>query len=133
MEAQKAAAAEMENLEHLRYLAEEFTRVKVEMLQERVDGAFLLARFKLFDQQLNGGLADACEVTVNGVPFKDLNHAMQINVGLDVIRTLGMRYGVTAPVVVDNAESVTALEPMTSQVIRLVVSENDKQLRMELE
>ena len=133
MEAQKAAAAEMEKLEHLRYLAEEFTRVKVEMLQERVDGAFLLARFKLFDQQLNGGLADACEVTVNGVPFKDLNHAMQINVGLDVIRTLGMRYGVTAPVVVDNAESVTALEPMTSQVIRLVVSENDKQLRMELE
>lgn len=133
MDSQKATAAEMEKMEHLRYLAEEFTRVKVQLLQEKADGAFMLARFKLFDQQLNGGLADACEVTVDGVPFKDLNHAMQINVGLDVIRTLGMRYGVTAPVVVDNAESVTALEPMNCQVIRLVVSENDKQLRMELE
>ena len=132
MDQQKKVAAEMEQMEHLRYLAEEFTRVKVQLLQEKADGAFMLARFKLFDQQLNGGLADACEVTVNGVPFKDLNHAMQINVGMDVIRTLGMRYGVTAPVVVDNAESVTALEPMNCQVIRLVVSENDKQLRLEV-
>ena len=131
MDQQKATAAEMERMEHLRYLAEEFTRVKVQMLQERADGAFMLARFKLFDQQLNGGLADACEVTVNGVPFKDLNHAMQINVGMDVIRTLGMRYGVTAPVIVDNAESVTSLEPMNCQVIRLVVSDTDKQLRLE--
>lgn len=130
MEEQKSLAQELEALENLQYLAEEFTRAKVEMIQEKINGQFTLARFKLFDEQINGGLTDACEVTVDGVPFADLNHAMQINVGLDIIRTLGKYYGVSAPVIVDNAESVTALEPMDCQMIRLIVSKDDKALRV---
>ena len=70
------------------------------MIQEKINGQFTLARFKLFDEQINGGLTDACEATVDGVPFGDLNHAMQINVGLDIIRTLGRYYSVSAPVIV---------------------------------
>ena len=132
MEEQKSLVQELETLENLQYLAEEFTRAKVEMIQGRIDGQFTLARFKLFDDQINGGLTDACEATVDGVPFGDLNHAMQINVGLDIIRTLGKYYGVSAPVIVDNAESVTALEPMDCQMIRLIVSEDDKALRVAL-
>ena len=34
------------------------------------------------------------------------------------------------PLFVDNAESVTKLEASSSQIIRLVVSENDKELRI---
>ena len=60
MEEQKSLAQELEALENLQYLAEEFTRAKVEMIQEKINGQFTLARFKLFDEQINGGLTDAC-------------------------------------------------------------------------
>jgi hypothetical protein len=36
------------------------------------------------------------------------------------------------PVFIDNAESVTKLLQMDTQVIRLVVSEPDKELRLEI-
>ena len=48
----------------------------------------------------------------------------------DIINTLSMAYGVSVPLFIDNAESVTRLETSASQVIRLVVSENDKELRV---
>ena len=42
-------------------------------------------------------------------------------------------YGVRLPIVVDNAESVTELLPVDSQVIRLVVSAEDESLRVEVD
>ena len=55
---------------------------------------------------------------------------MRINIGVDVISTIAEHYGVKVPLVVDNAESVTSLLNIDTQVIRLVVSENDKELRV---
>lgn len=57
----------------------------------------------------------------------------KINVGIDIINTLSTAYGVNVPLFVDNAESVTKLEATTSQIIRLVVSESDKELRVNYE
>jgi hypothetical protein len=58
----------------------------------------------------------------NGVPYEGgLNNAARINVGLDIINTLGQHYGFSAPIFVDNAEAVTQLIDTDSQVIRLVV------------
>jgi hypothetical protein len=90
-------------------------------------------RWKLFEEQINGGLRDCCIATVNGVPYADLNSGMKINAGLDVIRTLSAAKGISVPLFVDNAESVTQLEDVDTQVIRLVVSEEDKSLRVEVE
>ena len=66
---------------------------------------------------------------VDGVPYGSLNNGMKINVGIDIINTLSRHYGVTVPLFVDNAESVTKLEKADAQVIRLVVSAEDKELR----
>ena len=78
---------------------------------------------------VDDGIEEFCEVAVNGVPYSDLNNAMRINVGLDVIRTLSEYYKFNAPVFVDNAESVTDLLPMPEhQVIRLVVNPEAKKL-----
>jgi hypothetical protein len=52
---------------------------------------------------------------------------------MDIINTLSEHYGFYPPIFVDNAESITVLPEMTAQVIRLVVSENDKVLRVETE
>ena len=48
-----------------------------------------------------------------------------------MIATLSEHYGIRVPLFVDNAEGVTALLPVDTQVIRLVVSESDQKLRCE--
>nr|BDD46675.1 AAA family ATPase [Bacillales bacterium] len=125
-------AAEFEKLEEELYLAEEFTRTKVNLLEEKINSKFKYARFKLFETQVNGGLNEVCETTYNGVPYgSGLNNAAKINIGLDIINTLSDHYGFSAPIFVDNAEAVTKLMDVNNQVIKLVVSEDDKQLRVE--
>jgi DNA repair exonuclease SbcCD ATPase subunit len=131
---QRDLAAEFEKLEHELYLTEEFIRTKVNLLEDRINSKFKYARFKLFDQQINGGLTEVCETTFDGVPYSSgLNNAARINVGLDIISTLSQHYGFSAPIFVDNAEAVTKLIDMDAQVISLVVSQPDKQLRVELD
>lgn len=129
---EKELAAEFERLEGELYLTEEFIRTNVALLEAKINSKFKFARFKLFDQQINGGVAECCETTFKGVPYgSGLNNGARINIGLDIINTLSEHYGVTAPIFVDNAESVTRLIETNGQQICLIVSEKDKQLRVE--
>ena len=89
-------------------------------------------RWKLFDQQVNGEIVDCCEATVNGVPWRDLSNSQQINAGLGVIDVIGLQYGITPPIFIDNAESVSDIRPTTAQQIRLIVSAAHKQLTVEI-
>ena len=84
-------------------------------------------------KQANGGLEERCDVVYGGVPYASINSGAQINVGIDIINTMSRVHGVSVPLFVDNAESVTHLESMDTQVIRLAVSEADKKLRCEYE
>lgn len=127
-------AAEFERLEAEIHMAEEFTRAKVAMLDEKINSRFKHARFKLFEVQVNGGLSEVCETIYNGVPYSSgLNNGHRLIVGLDIINTLSEHYGFDAPVFLDNAEAVTKLIPTRAQLVRLVVSEEDKNLRVEAE
>ena len=87
----------------------------------------------MFREQANGGVEARCDVVYEGVPYINLNSGAKINVGIDIINTLSTAYGVNVPLFVDNAESVTRLEGSSNQIIRLVVSENDKELRINYE
>ncbi|WP_019123783.1 AAA family ATPase [Brevibacillus massiliensis] len=130
---EKELATEFERLEQELFLTEEFIRTKVNLLEEKINNRFRFARFKLFEQQINGGLTEVCETTYNGVPYSGgLNNAARINVGLDIINTLSEHYGITAPIFIDNAEAVTRMIETIGQQIRLIVSEKDKQLRVEI-
>ncbi|SHI76213.1 AAA domain-containing protein [Geosporobacter subterraneus DSM 17957] len=131
---EKELAKEFERLENELYLTEEFIRAKVSMLEERINSKFQYARFKLFDVQINGGVVECCETTYQGVPYSSgLNNAARINVGLDIINTLSEYYGFSAPIFIDNRESVTKLIETKGQQISLIVSEQDKELRVEVE
>ena len=78
------------------------------------------------------GLKETCETLYKGVPYSGgLNNAARINVGLDIINTLSEHYGFSAPIFVDNSEAVTQLLDVNAQMISLIVSEPDKQLRVE--
>ena len=107
-----------------------------ELAQDYIDrqiaDKFQMARLVMFkDNITNDGAKECCEVQINGVPYHDLNNAKKMNIGLDIIQTLCRKYGVTMPVFIDNAESVTKLIDTDLQVIRLVVSAEDKKLRVE--
>lgn len=126
----KTLCAEWARMEKELFLMEKFIRTKVSLLEEKINTKFELARFKLFQEQQNGGLAECCEVTFGGVPYgAGLNNGARINVGLDIIRTLSKHFGKDMLTIIDNSESVTTLIPMECQIIRLVVSEADKTLR----
>ncbi len=127
----RRAAEQLEAIDGQLFLIDEFSRYKTQFVEDSINSLFRIARFRLFREQANGGLEDRCDVVCDGVPYINLNSGARINVGLDIINTLSMIYGVSVPLFVDNAESVTALEPSQSQVIRLIVSENDKELRVE--
>ena len=128
-EARNAATA-LEAIEKMLYLAESFTRHKARFVENGINSLFSIARFRLFREQANGGLEERCDVVLDGVPYIGLNNGAKINVGIDIINTLSRHYGVTVPLFVDNAESVTRLQACGAQVIRLAVSEQDKELRM---
>ena len=127
------AAECLEAIEKMLYLMDEYSRYKTRFVEDSINGMFRIARFRLFREQANGGIEDRCDVVHEGVPYISVNNGMKINLGIDIINTLSRAYGVSVPLFVDNAESVTQLESSTSQIIRLVVSENDKELRVNYE
>ncbi|WP_238861101.1 AAA family ATPase [Clostridium sp. YIM B02569] len=131
-EEERNIANEIAKLEGYDFLCEEFIRTKVELLEERINSKFKTVRFKLFEQQINGGLNECCEALIDGVPFSNANTASQINAGIEIINTLSEFYGVTAPIFIDNRESVNEIVPTESQLINLIVSK-DKKLKIESE
>jgi DNA repair exonuclease SbcCD ATPase subunit len=131
-EARNAATC-LDAIENMLYLIEEYTRYKTQFVENSINSMFRIARFRLFREQANGGIEDRCDVVYEGVPYININSGAKINVGVDIINTLSTAYGVSVPLFVDNAESVTKLENSTAQIIRLVVSEKDKELRVNYE
>ena len=130
---EKTLAFEFEKLECELYLIEQFIKAKVAMLTDRINSKFETVRFKLFNQLINGGIEDVCEITVNGIPFNGgLNSAARTQAGCDIIRTLQDHFQMRAPVFVDNRESVSDLPSLNCQLISLVVSPEDKALRVEV-
>jgi len=128
---EKKLAGEYAKLEGQLNIIDNFTRAKVRMLDERINSHFQIVKFKMTEEQINGGLADTCVMTIGGVPYPDLNNAARIQGGLDIIRTLSGYHKFAPPVVIDNRESVTSIPDMgDTQVVSLFVSEQDKSLRV---
>lgn len=122
------------DLEHQLYLCEQFTRTKTDLVSERLAEKIPTVQFIMFRPNVtNEGIEECCETSYHGVPYKDLNTGARINVGLEIIKALISKYEVTAPIFVDNAESVTELNSVPTQLIRLAVSEEDSTLRVEKE
>ena len=131
-EEQKEIGQKVADQEQMLYLLEEFIRFKLDKVSESINSHFKTVNFKLFEMQLNGGMKDCCECTVNGVPYSTLNSGHRIVAGLDIIRSLSELYGVSVPIFVDNAESLNEFNvpDMDAQLILLSVSE-DKQLKVD--
>lgn len=127
---QQKLAAEKNLLDETSFLIDEFVKAKVDMLEESINSHFEYARFKMFNVLVNGNIDECCETTYKGVPYRSMNNAARMNVGLDIINALTKFYNVTAPVFIDNAEAVTDFIKCNSQTIKLVVDADFKELTM---
>lgn len=127
---EKELAKLYEEQQRIIYLCEEYTKAYVDLVSDKINDSFDLVKFKLFENQINGGITETCEATFKGVPYSDLNNAAKINAGLDVINSLSDKLDLKVPIFIDNAESVNELIKTDTQLVRLVVSK-DKELRID--
>lgn len=130
---QKDVGQKVADQEKMLYLLEAFIREKMMKISDSINQHFKTVNFKLFDMQLNGGMKECCECTVNGVPYSTLNSGHRIIAGLDIIQSISELYGVTAPIFIDNAESLNEFNvpDMAAQMILLSVSD-DSELKVEV-
>lgn len=128
---QKEVGQKIANQEMMIDLVEDFIRTKMNMISEKINEMFKIVSFKLFSEQINGGLKETCECAVNGVPLSSLNNGHRIVAGLDIIHSLSNLYGVSCPIFVDNAESINDFNvpEMDAQMIYLTVTD-DKELKV---
>lgn len=133
-EEQRSVGQKIAEQEQMIDLTESFIRAKMNMISEKINGMFKVVSFKMFSDQINGGLKETCECTVNGVPYSSLNNGHRIIAGLDIIRSLSDLYEVSAPVFTDNSEAISEgnFPEMDAQMIHLVVTD-DKELIVESE
>jgi DNA repair exonuclease SbcCD ATPase subunit len=130
-------AAALENVEYGIHLCEEFTRCKADMVTLNINSRFKNVRFNLFENQVNGGLKEICEPTIENndgkwVRYKSANTAARANAELEIIDVLNDFYQTNLPVIMDRAESVVHPAEINEQLIRLIVSADDKELRIDV-
>lgn len=133
-EEQREVGQKVADQEQMLYLLDQFVMEKMQRISEIINSKFDTVSWKLFDVQINGGVKECCECTVNGVPYSALNSGHRIVAGLDIIRSLSQLYEASAPIFIDNAESINEfnLPDMDAQMICLSVSE-DRELKAEVE
>lgn len=117
---------------------EDFVTTKVKMLEEKVNSCFENVQFKLFKQNLKGNWEETCTALAkasNGslvdVKSSIANTALRVQAGIEIINALQKHFDYYCPVFVDNRESVTELPGAEGQLVSFIVSENDKELRVE--
>lgn len=114
------------DIERDEYTVEQFTRAKIDECEKRINAKFKFVTFRLFDYTLDGNPVDTCIPLCDGVPYGGANTASQVNAGLDIINALCAYYGICAPIFIDNRESVNNIIPVQSQIINLVVTNDNK-------
>lgn len=128
---EEANSQELAHLERQEFEIETFIRAKMDILEDRVNGMFNHVSFRLFEKQVNGGIAETCVCEYKGVPYPTLNTAAKMLAGLDVIETFSRYHNIYAPVFCDNRESVSFIPSIQSQIISLFVSPAHKALKVE--
>lgn len=109
-------------------LVEDFIRTKMNMISEKINGMFSVVSFKLFDNQINGGLKETCTCTVKGVGHSDVNDGHEIVAGLDIINTFSEKFGVRCPIFIDRAGELNEIyiPEMDNQLILLKRVDNQE-------
>lgn len=117
--------AEIARLEGVQHQLGQFRKTLISDVEDKINGMFTYVRFKMYEQQINGGERETCEALVDGVPYStNVNTAARVNAGIDIINAISKAHDIHAPIWIDNRESITRLIATESQVINLFKDEN---------
>ena len=134
---ERKLAGELSEHERHDYLIKKFTSAKVKMLEDAINNRFETVKFKLFDILNDGSEKEVCRTLVNTngvwVEFDGANNGGKVVAGISIIEMLSEYYEVSCPIFIDNFESITGTVDIQAQVIKLIVSESDSVLRVEVE
>jgi len=119
-------------LNNKEFTAKEINRASVEEATERVNKLFSLIEWQMFELQKNGLYAEVCKPTIDGVS-QSLNTESVINAGIDIANTISRFKDITAPLFVDNHESVNDTIPTVGQSINLFVAPQGTELILKIE
>lgn len=124
-ERQRTLAQAIAEIERKEYQIAELGKARLQETERLVNEKFRYIQFRLF-KQLKGSDAQelVCDAMVDGVPYDSLNSAARINAGLDVINALSEYHQISAPIFIDNRETVNELLDIRSQIINLVVTKD---------
>lgn len=123
---EKILAKEIASIEKTQFVMADFNKTKMDEVEKSVNSMFKETTFKMFEQQINGGEKETCILYYKGVPYSALNFAGKINCGIDIINTMVEHHKQTAPVFIDNVESVTRfidIDPRL-QTIKLIADKS---------
>jgi len=122
-------AQQIAEIERQEMLIEKYCRAMVKAIEPRINALFSHVQFQLFEYTQDGKEVECCNPVMDGVPFGALNNEAQVNAGIDIINKFSEFYGVSAPLFVDNRESILNLCPTEAQTINFIVSKCDLQSR----
>ncbi len=125
MDEEKSLAQQISSLEKTEFAIDSYDRAYMNTVEDRINGRFKIAKFRMFSKLLNGGMDPCCDTLVNGVPYEGgLNSAAKIQVGIDIINTLSDHYNLYLPCFIDNRESTNEIPETKSQIINLIVTKD---------
>lgn len=126
----RSLAHQLAEAEREEYTMQQFTKAKIDECEKRINKLFTMVTFQLFDYTIEDAKKEnpieCCIPLINGVPVGTTNTAAKVNAGLDIINALCKFYGVTAPIFIDNRESINEIIPTESQIINLKVTDDKK-------
>jgi len=94
-----------------------------EIVTQAINGLFSIVKWRMFEDQINGGIAPVCEAIVDTVPYSSgLNYSARINAGIDVCIAYQRYRGADLPIWIDNTESINEPMPTPGQSIHMTVT-----------
>ena len=124
-------AGQISDLDTREDIAKQINKAVVEDATERVNRLFSVIKWQMFEQQKNGDYAEVCKATIDGVS-KSLNYESKINAGIDICNAISRFKGFTAPLFIDNHESVNESIPTVGQTIKCFVAPKGTKLNIQI-
>jgi len=107
---------------------------KNELLVREINSNFSIVKWKLFDYQKNGEYKEVCVPQIDGKDFGDsTNTGREIIAKLDICNSLQEFFGMSVPIILDNAESINdeRIPAVDCQLIVMKVTD-DAELSIEV-
>ena len=121
-------AQTLADLEAMEQVITDYSQALVQAYEGRIGDLFPTLRFALFDYTQAGDRYETCIPLIGDAHYDTANTASRINAGIELHNALAQHLGLTAPLIVDNRESVTELTAHSGQVISLMVDPTAKEL-----